>query len=127
MQQMQERDKERVMQCRREVDDSLRDLRTAHGEMKDVLMGMTEDGAVLANEIGSAVRGLQFQDRVSQRIAHVISDLEILQTRLAAGSRAGSEVQGDLDDGFSAYTMHEEREVAGIGGDDRALQDVELF
>ena len=37
---------------------------------------MTADGALLATDIGSAVRGLQFQDRISQRIAHVVSDLD---------------------------------------------------
>ena len=66
---MNEKDSERVEQCRQEVDESLRDLQSAHSEMADMLNGMTAEGALLATDIGSAVRGLQFQDRTSQRIA----------------------------------------------------------
>ena len=66
---MNEKDSERVEQCRREVDGSLRDLQAAHSEMAEMLNGMTAEGALLATDIGSAVRGLQFQDRISQRIA----------------------------------------------------------
>jgi hypothetical protein len=32
-----------------------------------------------------------------------------------------------MDEGFSAYTMHEERQVAGIGETESAAGDVELF
>jgi methyl-accepting chemotaxis protein len=127
LQRMSTREQERVTQCRQEVDDSLKDLRSAHGEMKDMLMGMTEDGALLASDIGSAVRGLQFQDRVSQRIAHVIEDLELIQQRVATNSGHGSPGGAHIDEGFSKYTMHEEREVAGMHKAEGAGGDVELF
>ena len=89
-------------------------MQAAHGEMKKMLTGMTEEGALLANEIGAAVRGLQFQDRTSQQIAHVVEDLDTLHAKLTArfGTVGVSEVAAD--EGFSDYTMHEEREVAGI-------------
>ena len=107
---MNEKDRQRVEQCKHEVDESLRDLQTAHGEMKEMLTGMTEEGALLASDIGAAVRGLQFQDRTSQRIAHVVEDLETLRARLSERFGAGPVAS---DEGFSAYTMHEERTVAG--------------
>jgi methyl-accepting chemotaxis protein len=123
---MNEKDAERVGQCRQEVDESLRDLQVAHSEMAAMLNGMTADGALLATDIGSAVRGLQFQDRISQRIGHVVSDLDTICARLkmhavhvAPGAPA--------DEGFSAYTMQEEREVAGLGGAEASGGDVELF
>jgi methyl-accepting chemotaxis protein len=123
---MNEKDSERVEQCRQEVDESLRDLQTAHTEMAAMLNGMTEEGALLATDIGSAVRGLQFQDRTSQRIAHVVSDLDTLCERLKMqpGHVAGAAA---ADEGFSAYTMQEEREVAGLGEAEASAGDVELF
>jgi methyl-accepting chemotaxis protein len=122
-----EQDSKRVEKCRHEVDESLRDMQDAHGEMEQMLTGMTEEGSLLANDIGAAVRGLQFQDRTSQQIAHVVEDLDTLHTKLTA--RFGAMAVGDtvMDEGFSAYTMHEERQVAGIGETESAAGDVELF
>lgn len=124
---MNEQDHKRVQECRIEVDESLRDMQATHGEMKSVLSGMTDAGALLANDIGSAVRGLQFQDRTNQQIAHVVEDLDTLHAKLA--SRFGSANAGEpaSDEGFAAYTMHEERVIAGIGGEESAAGDVELF
>jgi methyl-accepting chemotaxis protein len=127
LQQMNDQDHQRVEQCRREVDESLKDLQGAHGEMKKMLTGMTEDGALLANDIGAAVRGLQFQDRTSQRIAHVVEDLDTLHAKLTTRFGAVSGAEAASEDGFSAYTMHEEREVAGMLGAESSQGDVELF
>jgi methyl-accepting chemotaxis protein len=124
---MNEKDSERVEQCRQEVDESLRDLQSAHSEMAAMLNGMTSEGALLATDIGSAVRGLQFQDRTSQRIAHVVSDLDTLCKRLKIHAGHVASSPAAADEGFSAYTMHEEREVAGIGEAEAAAGDVELF
>jgi len=127
LKQMNEQGHKRTEQSRLEVDGSLRDLQIAHGEMKEMLTGMTEEGALLATDIGAAVRGLQFQDRISQRIAHVVEDLDTIHVRLT--NRFGDVVAGNIasDEGFSAYTMQEEREVAGIGAPEAAGGDVELF
>ena len=124
---MNEQDAIRVEKSRCEVDESLRDMQHVHGEMEQMLGGMTKEGALLANDIGAAVRGLQFQDRTSQQIAHVVEDLETLHTRLSARFGDGGEPCAALDDGFSAYTMHEERVVAGIAGSESGAGDVELF
>jgi methyl-accepting chemotaxis protein len=125
LQRMNDRDHKRMEECRREVDESLRDMQLVHGEMKTMLTGMSEEGELLANDIGSAVRGLQFQDRTGQQIAHVVDDLDTLQTRLA--TRFGGDVGMASNEGFSAYTTHEERTIAGIGGTESAGGDVELF
>jgi len=124
---MNEKDSERVEQCRQEVDASLRDLQAAHSEMVEMLNGMTAEGALLATDIGATVRGLQFQDRISQRIGHVVADLDTLSARLE--THVGNVAPGaaPADEGFSAYTMHEEREVAGFGGEEASAGDVELF
>jgi methyl-accepting chemotaxis protein len=122
---MNEKDSERVEQCRREVDESLRDLQAAHTEMAEMLNGMTAEGGLLANDISSAVRGLQFQDRISQRIAHVVADLDTLSARLQAPASHVAPVAAD--EGFSAYTMYEERQVAGLHEAESAAGEVELF
>jgi methyl-accepting chemotaxis protein len=124
---MNEKDAERIGQCREEVDESLRDLQTAHSEMAAMLNGMTADGVLLATDIGSAVRGLQFQDRISQRIAHVVVDLDTICARLKMHSVHVAPGAATADEGFSPYTMHEEREVAGLGETGAPGGDVELF
>jgi methyl-accepting chemotaxis protein len=124
---MNEKDSERVEQCRQEVDASLRDLQAAHSEMVEMLNGMTAEGALLATDIGSAVRGLQFQDRISQRIGHVVADLDTLSARLQAHVVNAAHGRVATDEDFSAYTMQEERQVAGVGEAEASGGDVELF
>jgi hypothetical protein len=116
-----------VEQCRQEVDASLRDLQAAHSEMVEMLNGMTEEGALLATDIGAAVRGLQFQDRISQRIGHVIADLDTLSARLETHVGDVAPGAAAADESFSAYTMQEERNVAGLGEAEASAGDVELF
>lgn len=127
LERMNERDRKRVEQCRFEVDRSLKSLKVAHDEMKTMLTGMTEEGASLSQEIGAAVRGLQFQDRTNQRIGHVVDDLEILRAQLADGFGGRLNPEIASSEGFNNYTMHEEREVAGIHGAEASQGDVELF
>jgi methyl-accepting chemotaxis protein len=127
LQKMNDQDRQRVEQCKREVDESLREMQGAHGEMKNMLTGMTEEGALLASDIGAAVRGLQFQDRTSQRIAHVVEDLDTLRTRLVTRFGDGSAVEVASDEGFSSYTMREERVVAGSNEAEAVAGEVELF
>jgi methyl-accepting chemotaxis protein len=124
---LNEKDHRRLEECRLEVDESLRELQTTHGEMKKMLTGMTDEGALLATDIGAAVRGLQFQDRTGQQIAHVVEDLDTLHAKLAG--RFGSAVAGEAAsrEGFSGYSMFEERKVAGIEGAESAAGDIELF
>lgn len=124
---MNDNDRRRVDQCRIEVNESLRDLQAAHGEMKTILTGMTEENALLATDIGAAVRGLQFQDRTNQRISHVVEDLNTLHDRLASRFSHIAVAELVSGDGFSDYTMHEERVVAGMQDVESTAGDVELF
>ena len=127
LQRMIDKDRKQADECRHEVDDSLRDMQVAHGEMKRLLTGMTEEGTLLASEIGSAVRGLQFQDRTNQQIAHVVEDLDTLQAKLTARAGGVGQWEAASDEGFSAYTMHEGRQVAGVAENESAGGDIELF
>jgi hypothetical protein len=61
----------------------------------------------------------------------VVEDLETLQTKLStrfgSGSDAGTASGHASNEGFSDYTMHEERVVAGVGETESGGGDVELF
>jgi methyl-accepting chemotaxis protein len=121
------RDQERAVQCKREVDASMDDLHSAHEQMKATFGAMTADGMLLADDIGRAVRGMQFQDRTNQRISHVVEDLEKLQAKLEKhfGTVAGH--GAPVDEDFSGYTMREEREAAGLHDIEAGAGEVELF
>jgi methyl-accepting chemotaxis protein len=127
LQRMNDSDRHRVDQCRIEVNESLRDLQAAHGEMKTMLTGMSEENALLATDIGAAVRGLQFQDRTNQRISHVVEDLNTLHDKLASRFSHIAVAGAASVDGFSDYTMYEERVVAGMQDVESTAGDVELF
>jgi methyl-accepting chemotaxis protein len=126
-QQMQIEGENRVKQSREDVNETLQALQQAHAQMKQMLSIMTEEGALLSQEIGAAVRGLQFQDRVSQRIAHVVEDIETIRERLLARYGSGPGVDGVPETTFSSHSMREERAVYGIGGEESDPGDIELF
>jgi len=122
-----QRDQAQVERCRIEVQESLDELQSSHRRMKQVLDSISRDGEVLANDIGIAVRGMQFQDRVSQRIAHVVHDLSVLRSQLAARTAEDGGTGQCGAENFAAYTMREERLVAGSTEAESAEGDVELF
>jgi methyl-accepting chemotaxis protein len=113
----------RIAECRGDVDQTLEELRGAHFRMEEMLTLLNEEGKLLSRDIGAAVRGLQFQDRVSQRIAHVVHDLDALRDHLLD--------PGDPEDprepAFSGYSMQEERQIYGVAGQESAGGEVELF
>lgn len=127
LQYMTEQEHKRIAQSRREVDEALDDLRTVHDQLKTMLTEVMEESRLLANDVGSAVRGMQFQDRTSQRIAHVIEDLNIMRTKLSDRIGDVSALERPSTEAFSAYTMYEERRVAGIAIPESEPGDVELF
>jgi methyl-accepting chemotaxis protein len=112
LQQMQADGSRRIEQCRDEVEVTLQQLKGAHGQMKEMLTTLTEESDLLSRDIGAAVRGLQFQDRVSQRIAHVVDP---------------GDANDDTGPIFSGHSMREEREIYGIAGAESAAGDIELF
>ncbi len=123
LQQMQADGSKKIEQCRTEVEITLQELKGAHRQMKEMLTAVTEESNLLSSDIGAAVRGLQFQDRVSQRIAHVVEDLEALQEHLLDPG-APNDDRGPI---FSGHSMQEERAIYGIAGAESAAGDIELF
>jgi methyl-accepting chemotaxis protein len=121
-------DQRELERSKLEVDRVLEDFRRMHGHTRHFIEKMTQENASVADEIGSAVRSLQFQDRINQRLGHVIGELESL--RVVFGKHCEGvtvDSKAILDRLSSLYTMHEEHSV--LGTDDSALHegDVELF
>jgi methyl-accepting chemotaxis protein len=122
---------------RQSVAGTLAAIETQHGDMKNSLHGVAAQSEELAGEIQNAVVSLQFQDRVSQRIGHLVDALESMHGAIS-GAMEGAEdspdasaVNGGADRLSSAYTMQGERAVhaAALGAASIVEDggDVELF
>ena len=123
---MMHEESKRMEQCRAEVTHSLEEMQNAYSGMKMALASMADESGLLATDIGTAIRQLQFQDRTGQQIAHIVDDLETLHGRLV--SRFGEPSEHEIaSDGFSQFTMYEERVIAGCAEAESLAGDVELF
>jgi hypothetical protein len=121
-------DQKALERSKLEVDRVLEDFRRMNAHTRNFIEKITRENASVADEISSAVRSLQFQDRINQRMGHVIGELGSLRSALAKHcSGVDVDSKAILDRLAGLYTMHEEHSV--LGTDDSALGegDVELF
>jgi methyl-accepting chemotaxis protein len=120
--------RQKLDQSHSEADGALNMLLCLHQRTRDSLQRKTEENAQLAGDISAAVVGLQFQDRVKQRVEHVIEALEKMEQAIGG---SGSDLLADV---HSSYTMESEREAHGRA-DSQAIysaaeppeMEVELF
>jgi len=128
LQSMVTEDQRAYQKSKLEVDRVLEDFRLMHNSTRQFISTMQEESRGVAQEIAGAVRSLQFQDRVSQRISHVVGELERIKSELHAHCEdVELDTRGILEQLSSTYTMHEERNVLGGAQSDMAAGDVELF
>jgi len=132
-------DGERIGALQGQVEEALGRLEGAHGDMRRSVVEAGARSEALAAEIASAVQTLQFQDRLGQRITHIVEALESMQKAIEEqmdplGRRPASEISrskaADLLSG--SYTMAAERTVhaAAVGeqaGEELESSDVEFF
>lgn len=97
--------REKLDQSRGESERALTVLLSLHHRTRESLQRKVEENARLANDIAAAVVGLQFQDRVKQRVEHVIEGLEKLEKAIGG---VDSDVLADV---HSSYTMESERQA----------------
>jgi hypothetical protein len=127
---------------RTEVDGAVDSMVNTDTELRRSVEQSAQDGESLANDIGRAVIAMQFQDRMSQQVTHVIDTLMEIEVGLTERLRNG---QGDrlaaaslgrhdrAEDLMARYTMKSERDTHAVQtgmplGDADALGDnVELF
>lgn len=123
---------------RSEVEAALTKLTHTHKEMQQSIDSSVAQGEAVAEEVTRAVMALQFQDRVSQRVGHVVKALATMREAVAAplaaiqaetpwiGEERRKQVAGDLE---SSCTMNAERKVLRQNGAQAANEDddIELF
>ncbi len=128
-------DHQRIAALEQEVTNALNGLEGAHSEMQNSLSSTGGRNATLQGEIAQAIETLQFEDRVNQRIGHIVDALESMHADIAGsldGNGAGGSSHASVAAGLaSTYTMEAERAVhAAILGEAQAaeqLSDVEIF
>nr|WP_284186705.1 methyl-accepting chemotaxis protein [Zoogloea oryzae] len=76
-----------VSQSGQQIGQVVQRLRTAAGKLVDSSQSLTAEGQMVAGEIGEVLVALQFQDRVSQVLGHVETDMGRLTGHLS-GVRA---------------------------------------
>ena len=125
---------------RAEIEAALRDVEHAHETIRTQLADAGHLSRDFAREISSAVISLQFQDRVSQRVAHVVEALTEMHRAIDAvcgpvPARLEERVRLRRDEVArrvsNTHTMVEERQVTtaetGSSPAPVASGDVELF
>jgi methyl-accepting chemotaxis protein len=128
--------RQKLDESHNEAESALTMLWSLHQQTRDSLERNTQENSRLAGDIASAVMGLQFQDRVKQRVEHVVEALESVE-RVLAGSRqpAADGPGSDLLAGVhSSYTMQSERDAHNLAANQTsslaagpAEMEVELF
>jgi methyl-accepting chemotaxis protein len=111
-------DRDRVEECQQEAERALTMLLSLHCRMRESLEHSASENSRLAGDISSAVMGLQFQDRVKQRLDHVVEALE----KLERGRGSAAEL---LDVVHSSYTMESERVAHHLAAGQAAPQPVD--
>ena len=131
-----EEDAQRLEESQQKATQLLADIDVSHRRMRDSLNQTCELSQQLGGDIAQAVMSLQFQDRVSQRIEHVIESLQVLTEQANGHAEPGAALAAStyskslLDRLAARYTMAGERQAhdsdeADDGSDDS--DDVELF
>ncbi len=113
----------------------LNELQVAHRTMMESIERTSEFSSQLRDDIGKSVMSMQFQDRISQRIGHVISTINglvghVMPTDIKALEQAAN-AQSDrwLAEFAASYTMDAERMALSDGSSPSAPVEssIELF
>jgi methyl-accepting chemotaxis protein len=128
LQSMVVEDQKAYLRSKVEVDRVLAGFRFMHNSTREFISKMQAESESVAKEISGAVRSLQFQDRISQRIGHVVAELDRIKADLGAHC-AGMEMdeQQILRHLSQSYTMQEERNVLDGSQQEVVSGDLELF
>ncbi len=99
-------------------------------QLAEVARRSSDAGALIKDEVCESLVQLQFQDRVSQILQHVIGSMqEVQELPAASGSQeAGEQAKAHLDRMASTYTTDEQRRIhRGLEAQSVAPQDVTFF
>lgn len=107
-------DMSEVLLGKERIEQAVVSFEERHRQMHRRVSEITRASQALADEVSGAVVGLQFQDRVSQRLEHVVEGIESVERTLRTGAPApgSSGARALLTNHSSRYTMPEERDAA---------------
>jgi methyl-accepting chemotaxis protein len=114
--------------CNGEIQEAVALIRRMSAQTRQGLEQATQAGGELAQDIHRAVTAMQFQDRISQRLEHIVGSIEQM-TRALGAVRAGRDLATPADTRRyveslqRSYTMAEEHagaDSAGSSGSDNA-------
>lgn len=129
-------DAQRLSSSKQEAEALLEYIESDHYRMTASLVETEKISRELQCNIATAVMSLQFQDRVSQRIHHVVDSLKVMRSRAEGLSdpelknQAKARSQELLKSLASQYTMASERDAlvgSKSGSNSTDTFDVELF
>ena len=107
-QQLAVQEKLQISRAEATFDDMVKRFKLVTVRFDKSVSGMERDYSQIRDDISSAMVVLQFQDRVSQILAHVSDDLTALRERMAEEGATPLDVHAWLDKMESKYTMAEE-------------------
>ncbi|ULA63079.1 MAG: Putative Methyl-accepting chemotaxis protein [Nitrospira sp.] len=129
----------KTLSSKQKLDNMTKDLTEKNSALRSTVSTSQLNAERLGQDIGAIIMSLQFQDRVRQKLEHVLEPLDALQKDLA-GSLAGlAPASFDGSDSFvqalqNRYTMQDERTIHLRGGAgaqktsrDNTTEDVVLF
>ena len=132
-------DRKGIGELQENVREALGRLESVHGDMNQCVERARSRNEELASQIGVAVQTMQFQDRLGQRIGHIVEALDEMHGTIDAklgvlGSEPGARnSQSRAAELLSrSYTMRGERSVhAAVMGEtvsgEAELNQVEIF
>ncbi len=117
----------------RTVNGILEQLSSSHSKMSDSLSDLATMTRQLNMDIGQSVMSMQFQDRVNQRIDHLIATINDLAGELKPFTRDASEPKVQSITEFwtqrmaERSTMNAERQAVATAPSDEVDNSIELF
>ena len=114
------RDRAAVEESERQVHEVLERFKQRAGALNAVALRAAQESAAIKDDLSEALVQLQFQDRTSQILGHVVSAMEEVSTLRGSGSLATAyEEAGDyLDRMASTYTIEQQHSSDGVGPED---------
>jgi methyl-accepting chemotaxis protein len=124
------RDQQAVADSEEHIRSVLQRFRQRTQQLADIARKSSDAGAQIKGEVCESLVQLQFQDRVSQILQHVIGSMhEVQQLPATSGSQGtGEQAKAHLDRMASTYTTEEQRRIhRGLEARTAAPQDVTFF
>lgn len=108
----QQNDKSMLEQAEQRIESVLELVKKVNTELSGTIVSMDASAQQIKQQVAAATIEFQFQDRVSQKLAHLVTALQTLQHHLSAhGALNDTQLLEVSDALYTSYTMKEERDA----------------